>query len=755
VSIEKRAKGKKVTVISNVQGNAAALSTTLGRVLGVGGTVHAKGPLQAEVEVQGEQVERVSKVLLQLNCVRGLLASKDTAAHVVEKDPAHDGLFDGSGPSEGRKPRHAALGVARAAAELPPDNAPCRQWHGYWPYCRGTCSISSGPDEIVGASKSLGMRQRQSVLLWGLWDDDSAGMFTPAQPQRAAAWQSASSSSMVGLDDGLRRLGMLAQIGAALEEWVQRREELTAQATLRRTAAKPSLCAPGHMGQEGSFECPECGMSFGTKQTLKKHSLQHRRDREVATTTVSAAPVRDWRGAPLSLESNEWGWESRGAAALVSQDWAWSDDDVANKDQMLAPAAVSLAAFINVGARGPKQRKSERARAQPMAPCPVCGKQLPITEMDFHVDVCLLTGSEQVEIAVPSWVDPSASGRHLGTVVADDPLDGSVPVDLLEIFLELDLPPAAASHFWDRYDALVLGESKGSREAFMAALEDALSLQQEGVGDSASSLALGTSAAPLDHREGSLLACRSGDDSELRSEVEDNEPVMDIATRAALAAIIAARVPLASATAGTSSGLMQQLVRAAASTGRGNDPGAGCESPTSQGVLGHQASSGSRWPRSTARVAGSVGAHLEGPNLQSQGAPSSSSGRSAKGKSGKAPPPPPPKSLSITSFAPPMSYAEAADGSASQARAIAAWLQTSLIAFLGNEDAEGVAAGVEVVLANAGSDPDAAENAWELLCAELGETHGEAAAALLAEFDERLTKKWPSGLAKVCGRGRS
>ena len=49
-------KGLLLEVISGVRGNARALCTALTTLLGVGGTVHAKGAL-ADVEVQGEQAD--------------------------------------------------------------------------------------------------------------------------------------------------------------------------------------------------------------------------------------------------------------------------------------------------------------------------------------------------------------------------------------------------------------------------------------------------------------------------------------------------------------------------------------------------------------------------------------------------------------------------------------------------------------------------------------------------------------------------
>ena len=50
VGVEKRAKGKKVTVVSNIQGDCAALLTVLKRSLGSGGS---QGPGPGQIELQG------------------------------------------------------------------------------------------------------------------------------------------------------------------------------------------------------------------------------------------------------------------------------------------------------------------------------------------------------------------------------------------------------------------------------------------------------------------------------------------------------------------------------------------------------------------------------------------------------------------------------------------------------------------------------------------------------------------------------
>ena len=108
LAIERRAKGKRVTIINGVKGNARALCQSLTSLLGVGGTVHSKGQF-FDVEVQGEQTERVSSALRQLACVRGPGGVKLKEAAVVERGCAYDEfLRQEEAPNARRKERWEA-----------------------------------------------------------------------------------------------------------------------------------------------------------------------------------------------------------------------------------------------------------------------------------------------------------------------------------------------------------------------------------------------------------------------------------------------------------------------------------------------------------------------------------------------------------------------------------------------------------------------------------------------------------------------
>lgn len=102
LAIERRAKGKRVTIITGVKGNARALCQSLTSLLGVGGTVHSKGQF-FDVEVQGEQTERVSSALRQLACVRGPGGVKLKEAAVVERTCGYDDFLQQELRREGKE----------------------------------------------------------------------------------------------------------------------------------------------------------------------------------------------------------------------------------------------------------------------------------------------------------------------------------------------------------------------------------------------------------------------------------------------------------------------------------------------------------------------------------------------------------------------------------------------------------------------------------------------------------------------------
>ena len=69
LSTESRAKGKKVTVLRNVDGDMQALLKDLKESLGTGGLAHENG---TELEIQGEHEDRIAAFLKKKGCLVGV-----------------------------------------------------------------------------------------------------------------------------------------------------------------------------------------------------------------------------------------------------------------------------------------------------------------------------------------------------------------------------------------------------------------------------------------------------------------------------------------------------------------------------------------------------------------------------------------------------------------------------------------------------------------------------------------------------------
>eukprot|EP00931_Biecheleriopsis_adriatica_P115723 TRINITY_DN91488_c0_g1_i1.p1 TRINITY_DN91488_c0_g1~~TRINITY_DN91488_c0_g1_i1.p1 ORF type:complete len:605 (-),score=158.84 TRINITY_DN91488_c0_g1_i1:21-1835(-) len=466
---ERRAKGKRVTIVSGVKGNARALCTALTSLLGVGGTVHSKGPL-SDVEVQGEQVERVEQALWQLDCVRGPGAKAPPAA-VVERDCGYDDFLRQDVTSSRRKERRAAVAAEAQEPPEPPADAPCRKWHGRWIYCSGNCS---------------------KVDFTGLWLDLSGrDDFLPL----AGGGQGCRGDA----EAALQSLGMSAQVGKAVESY---RTELAADAA-RRAAPKASLCAPRAQGapaEDASLTCPECGAVFNMKRTLDLHMRNHRRERECPTSVEQGlSELPSWRQASYAQQQREECVE--GYTPPHSTD-VWFEDqgnDVAVEEQLSEEAAQylssrasgsggpSLASWIDAAVASRPARRKRGLAGGGLVPCPVCSQSFPEEEINEHIDLCLAIG-----------VDEPLQEEDVSQEV-----DGELPGELLESLLQLQLPPDATEHFWASYEQRTA--MMGAQEAFLAALEEILT-RQASSGESASS----SRSAGSDHavaRAPALMVC--------------------------------------------------------------------------------------------------------------------------------------------------------------------------------------------------------------------------------------------------------
>eukprot|EP00037_Helgoeca_nana_P018446 m.176465 g.176465 ORF g.176465 m.176465 type:complete len:268 (-) comp24444_c0_seq1:484-1287(-) len=106
VAIEKRAKGKKVTVVSNVQGDSHALAKAMSKALGCGGTA-----TPGEAVVQGERVNQVKTFLVKSGCLQGVSAADLAAAVGLGKAPTSSAAVVPTQPSPSA--------VTAVAADLP------------------------------------------------------------------------------------------------------------------------------------------------------------------------------------------------------------------------------------------------------------------------------------------------------------------------------------------------------------------------------------------------------------------------------------------------------------------------------------------------------------------------------------------------------------------------------------------------------------------------------------------------------------
>jgi len=312
----------------------------------------------------------------------------------------------------------------------------------------------------------------------------------------------------------------------------------------------------------------------------------------------------------------------------------------------------------------------------------------------------------------------------------------------------MDLPEWQAVHFWRRYEALVsgAGSHRRPREAFVAALEEAFEKEHEG------ELQFCTAASSMEATSTTRSepqAVQRIDEEE--DEEEDERDPMDAAVDVALAAIAAAREPQP-----------QQMRRTPAVVGAQLAGGAGAVRGRARGRGRPQLELG----RSRTGAGGEGDSHGRSAvcaGVTSNGvAGASASGVTSRqygsgGVRGKAPAPPPPNrapAIAPQAQPPHQSYAGIADASAAEARDLAAWLQASLTPVLGVDAAEGISAGVEVVLANSRDDPEATINAQELVKAELADD--AASEAVIKDFEARLAcfGHHGGGSAGSGGRGR-
>eukprot|EP00927_Polykrikos_kofoidii_P000381 TRINITY_DN10138_c0_g1_i1.p1 TRINITY_DN10138_c0_g1~~TRINITY_DN10138_c0_g1_i1.p1 ORF type:complete len:1040 (-),score=136.68 TRINITY_DN10138_c0_g1_i1:185-3304(-) len=331
ISVEKRPKGKKVTIISNVQGSAKSLLSALSSLLGTGGTTRQESSGKHwTVEVQGDQADRVGAALAQLGCLRGVTKEaekreKNKVVEVATRVCAYDKFLrrgESNTTTQCGAPEHTYTFLA---------GAECHKWHGDWIYCRGQCVKADFDDVWVGGELEM----------------DSGGATTVIPPRPPA--------SLAELNLALRELGMFAESGQAIRfEREQKGKNGKSLEEYRRTAVLPgsrtigleeqsvhgsnrtrrrslsravprgassnkrpadeggglenkstqrsrsygpaiplqSRPAPPPVKKQGTFRCSLCGSVFGLYRTLKLHARSVHQGSETAALAASRSSMQ-------------------------------------------------------------------------------------------------------------------------------------------------------------------------------------------------------------------------------------------------------------------------------------------------------------------------------------------------------------------------------------------------------------------------------------------------------------------------------
>ncbi|CAE7236503.1 unnamed protein product, partial [Symbiodinium sp. CCMP2456] len=400
IKVESRAKGKKVTIISGVQGDAQSLVSALGSLLGCGGSVcHAAG--QTQVLVQGDQTERISGSLEQLGCLRGMakaLQKKKSAEVTATRLCAYDKFL-----RQGDDKQSLAQKLqqeAHAPQTLP--GAECFRWHGPWVYCRGCCEQTDLSD--VWEERLDGTMEKESL-------DSMHAMLV--------VWTTAA-----GLDAVLRKLGMVAEVGEAAQTWGLRSSNAgeawkgLTLAEYRRKAVAPGarlLEYPAPSGrakpsgapsvraqraaekirlrparpmkppqEQGRFACPTCGHNFSLRLTLKQHMMLSHGEKLVGPVpnllNVKEQPARPRVPAP-----------PRPKPAT-----AHSSATPANKAQSVTGQGPSIgrdaAQAVKDSQRAMELTPSEQCQLEELEShreCPICKNYVVGESLHEHVDKCL------------------------------------------------------------------------------------------------------------------------------------------------------------------------------------------------------------------------------------------------------------------------------------------------------------------------------------------------------------------------------
>lgn len=435
IKVESRAKGKKVTILSNVRGDGSMLCSTLTSLLGIGGTVlHESG--QQLIQLQGSQEVRVVEALRQLKCLRGVKEDEKQKkpakqAEVASRNCGYDKFL-----RQESKPSLAKMleGEAYAPKCLP--GAECFRWHGYWVYCRGCCEQTD--DDVWEESArfcdpSLDRPYSEEQLVGA-----------PRRPTNVSQ-----------LDEYLRKLGMLAEVGEAALTWGLRnptwpsplgttlaeyrraalapgakllemepkRRELRSNSKTPKEKVKASTLQPASRSksqpvvkapqEEGCFRCPVCQHHFALYKTLKDHmKLSHNQNAPAKNLVAYTPPKLKPRTAvsrgtsvPRAVKSTvRWGQNRSESIRCKVESKAGPCDEsgplddrptssAAPREPIEVPRVEEIEDLGDIEEEFPQQTLLEDAEREfPSLDCCVCQKRFSfqmLQEFQEHVEKCI------------------------------------------------------------------------------------------------------------------------------------------------------------------------------------------------------------------------------------------------------------------------------------------------------------------------------------------------------------------------------
>lgn len=466
--LEKRPKGKKVTIISNVQGNANSLLSTLSSLLGIGGTARQQPDgIHWTVEVQGDQAERVAPALAQLGCLRGVQQDvanreKQRTVAVATRVCAYDKFLRRKEPD--RDDFKADI--------LPFAQSTCTGWHGPWIYCSGHCQredLSDVWNDHIGQTEEgpkSGLTTRRTAFSLPELNEALHDLFMLPQVGEAARLgirprrkhpPSAAATGLITLEQ-YRCQALNPGARLIIDEPVQRRAPRKVVTTSKASYKSSKPVSKQKPLYKAAGPCSLCGCVYELERTLRLH-------------WKNAHPGTPWptQRAPRRVVAAPTSQSSTNEKPKLQGTW---------RLHRCKKASGNFDHLID----GSKNDQSA---------CPVCFELISQEDIEEHVNNCLsctdthwseVESSDEEDIApipTPNLDEPlkmSTEGARSNFVANEM---SNLPQDWLESFLMLELSDSQASSFWSWFESF--RQEQSLENAWLRALELACTHSQDAI----------------------------------------------------------------------------------------------------------------------------------------------------------------------------------------------------------------------------------------------------------------------------------